>query len=415
MGESFGEIPDPGRANGVRLIDVKVMNDNMTVMRTAILGTGFMSWVHAEALRRNGVEVCGILGSSATKSRDAAHRLGISKAYTNLDEVLSDSEVQCVHVCTPNRTHFDMVTRSITAGKHVLCEKPLAMTSAESAVLRDLAGKNPQLCTAVNYNIRFYPLCAEVRSRIASSSLGRIFHINGSYVQDWLLWPTDYNWRVLAEEGGALRAVADIGTHWLDLIRWMTGLEVESLLADLCTVHPTRMRPTGEVVTFSASKDSVTPDAQTKEVPISTDDYGAILFQFVGGARGTLHVSQVMAGRKNSLRFEIAASNGAVAWDSESPNSLWLGHRDAANEQLIRDPALLSRDARLLAAYPGGHNEGYADSFRACFAAFYADIRRDNADRLGGYPTFADGHREIQLCEAVLESHQARKWVETGI
>jgi len=387
----------------------------MTTIRTAIIGTGFMTWVHADALRRNGVEVYGILGSSFQKSESAAQQLAVPHAYRDLDELLSDRNIDCVHVCTPNRSHFEIVTKAIAAGKHVLCEKPLAMTSGESAELKSLAEKHLELCTAVNYNIRFYPLCAEVRSRLQSGSLGDIFHIDGRYVQDWLLKQTDYNWRVLADEGGALRAVADIGTHWLDLIRWMTGLEVDEVFADLVTVHPTRIRPAGEVVTFSGKESPAGSARDGSEVPISTDDYGAILLKFADGARGTLHVSQVTAGRKNCLRFEIAGSKGAVAWDSESPNSLWLGHRDVANEQLIRDPTLLSADARIHAAYPGGHNEGYGDSFRACFAAFYADVRRDRGSRIGGYPTFADGHREIQLCEAVLRSHQQGKWVPVGI
>lgn len=384
----------------------------MTI-RTAILGTGFMSWVHADALRRNGVEVHGILGSSSEKSQAAATQLSVAKAFSSLQEVLDDPHVDCVHVCTPNRSHFDMATRAISAGKHVLCEKPLAMTSQESAALGELAEKHPDLCTGVNYNIRFYPLCAEVRSRLQAGELGDVFHINGSYVQDWLLKQTDYNWRVLADEGGALRAVADIGTHWLDLVRWMSGLEVEEVLADLVTFYPTRIRPAGEVVTFSG-KDAKPNAATGHPVNITTDDYGAILLRFVGGARGTLHVSQVTAGRKNCLRFEIAGSAGSTAWDSESPNSLWLGRRDTANEQLTRDPALLSNGARAHAMYPGGHNEGYADSFRACFAAFYADIRRSPVDRQGGYPTFSDGHCEIQICEAILQSHQLRAWAKVG-
>lgn len=381
--------------------------------RAAILGTGFMSWVHADALRRNGVEVYGILGSSLQKSEAAARQLGAAKAFASLEDLLNDPHVNCVHVCTPNRSHYEIVSEAITAEKHVLCEKPLAMTTQESAALRDLAAQHPELCTGVNYNIRFYPLCGEVRSRVQSGSLGNVFHINGSYVQDWLLKQTDYNWRVLADEGGTLRAVADIGTHWLDLVRWISGLEVEEVLADLVTFYPTRIRPHGEVVTFSG-KDAQ-PNAEAGHpVDITTDDYGAILLKFVGGARGTLHVSQVSAGRKNCLRFEVSGAEGSAAWDSESPNSLWLGHRDTANEQLTRDPALLSTAARANAMYPGGHNEGYADSFRACFAAFYADVRRSPAERVGGYPTFADGHREIQICEAILQSHQQRAWVKVA-
>lgn len=381
----------------------------MHLSKTAIIGTGFMSWVHLEALRRIGIPVTGMLGSSEEKSRAAANQHGLNRTYLSCDEVLDDAEVSCVHICTPNQSHFELVSRALKAGKHVLCEKPLAMNSEQSAELVRLAKQYHQQATAVNYNIRFYPLCSEVRSRIQNGSLGSVHHINGCYIQDWLLKTTDYNWRVLAEQGGALRAVADIGTHWLDLISWMTGLRISAVCADLFTVHPVRERPTGEVTTFSAA--SSANDPKRKSVAITTDDYGAVLLQFENGARGSLHVSQVNAGRKNCLRFEVAGTNSACAWDSERPNELWLGHRDRSNELLTRDPSLLSPAAAVHAAYPGGHNEGYADTFRACFAAFYGAIQRQDFSGLS-YPNFEDGDREIRICEAILKSHQARSWVE---
>lgn len=381
----------------------------VSTIQTVILGTGFMSWVHLDALRRIGIPVTGMLGSSKPKSEAAAQQHGLPKVYASLDDVLADSAVSCIHVCTPNRSHFEIVSRALQAGKHVLCEKPLAMNSQESAELARLAGRYPEQGTCVNYNIRFYPLCAEVRSRLQGEDSGSVFHVNGSYVQDWLLKSGDYNWRVLADEGGELRAVADIGTHWLDLISWMTGLRITSVCADLMTVHPVRSRPRGEIVTFADKEPDAHPDERFS-VPITTDDYGAILLRFENGARGTLHVSQVTAGRKNCLRFEVSGASTSYLWNSESPNELWLGYRDRANELLTRDPALLSLSARQHAAYPGGHNEGYADSFRACFRAFYDRLQQsDFTDP--PYPTFADGHREIQICEAILKSHQTRQWV----
>ena len=381
----------------------------MHPMKTAIIGTGFMSWVHLDALRRIGVEVTGMLGSSESKSRTAANQHGLPKVYLSIEEVLEDSEVDCIHVCTPNQSHFELVSKALQAGKHVLCEKPLAMNSDESAELVRLAQQHSQQATAVNYNIRFYPLCSEVRCRIQNGNLGNVLHVNGSYIQDWLLKSTDYNWRVLADQGGALRAVADIGTHWLDLITWMTGLRISSVCADLVTVHPMRERPVGEIKTFATAENTL--ESTRKPVEITTDDYGAILLQFENGARGSLHVSQVNAGRKNCLRFEVAGSQSACAWNSEVPNELWLGHRDRANETLLRDPALLSPAAAVHAAYPGGHNEGYADSFRACFAAFYNAIQQQDFSGQS-YPTFADGDREIRICEAILRSHKTRSWAE---
>ena len=239
-------------------------------------------------------------------------------------ELLADPAVQVVHITTPNRYHFEMASAALRAGKHVLCEKPLAMNSTESAALVELARETGH-AAGVNYNVRFYPLCLEARDMVRRGDLGDVYSICGSYVQDWLFYPTDYNWRVLAEEGGALRAVADIGTHWLDLIQFITGLEVEAVCADLKTVHPIRQRPKGEVQTFKGKEEQI---VATESVEITTEDYGGVMLRFRGGGRGMLWTSQVTAGRKNCLRFEIAGSKQALSWCSESPNELWIGHRE---------------------------------------------------------------------------------------
>ncbi len=376
-------------------------------LNAAIVGTGFMGSAHAEALRRLGVNVIGIVGSSAAKSERAAATLGLARAYCSLEELLADAEVQIVHITSPNRFHFAQACAALDAGKHVLCEKPLAMNTEESAALTALAAQSG--CAAgVNYNIRFYPLCIEARERIAHGELGQVLSVTGSYVQDWLLHPTDYNWRVLESEGGALRAVADIGTHWLDLVQAITGLKVEAVCADLKTVYSARQRPAGEVETFSGK---VVQTASTQTVAINTEDQGGVLLRFETGARGVLWVSQVTAGRKNCLRFEIAGSRAALAWNSEQPDELWLGHRDGANELLLRDPGLMSDAARRFTSYPGGHAEGYPDSFKQCFRVFYDYIAADDFASLPPFPTFADGHREIQLCEAILRSHREQRWI----
>jgi predicted dehydrogenase len=256
--------------------------------------------------------------------------------------------------------------------------------------------------------MRFYPLCIEARERVRGGALGAVYSIQGSYVQDWLLYPTDYNWRVLADEGGALRAVADIGTHWLDLVQHITGLSVEAVCADLKTVHPVRMRPKGEVETFAGK---VAQIAATDEIAIETEDCGAVLLRFQGGVRGVLWVSQVTAGRKNCLRFEIGGAQAALAWNSEEPNDLWIGRRNEPNQLLPRDPGLMSAAARAYASYPGGHAEGYPDSFKQCFKAFYDYIAAGDFNAPAPFPTFLDGHREIVLCEAILKSHQEQRWV----
>ena len=374
----------------------------------AVVGAGFIGPVHVEALRRLGLPVRGILGCDDAESERAAKSLGLPKAYKSLDEVLADPSVRAVHLAVPNVLHYQFAKRAIAAGKHVMCEKPLAMNATESAELVELA-KGKQLAAGVCYNIRFYPLNLEARERIARGDLGRIFSINGSYVQDWLLHETDYNWRVLADQGGALRAVADIGTHWMDLIGSITGLEIESVLADLSTVHPIRKRPKGEVETFSGKMGG---PRETEPVAITTEDYGCMMFRFQGGARGSLWVSQVTAGRKNCIRYEIAGSKSSLAWDSQSPNELWIGHRDQPNESLIRDPALVGPLARGYLNYPGGHNEGFPDAFKQCFRSFYNYIAAGDYTAEPMFPTFAQGHREVVLCDAILKSHLQQGWVK---
>ncbi len=381
----------------------------MSEIRAAVVGAGFIGPVHVEALGRIGVKVTGILGVSDQESKAAAGKMGLPKAYRSFGEVLDDSTVQAVHIATPNRLHYPMAKAALEAGKHVLCEKPLAMNSTESHELVELARKSG-LAAGVNYNIRYYPLCLEVADIVRRGDLGEVYSVCGSYVQDWLLYPTDYNWRVLAKEGGELRAIADIGTHWLDLVHALTGLEVEAVYADLSTVHPIRQRPLGEVETFKG-KEAGGP-ARTEPVDIATEDYGAVLIRFKSGVRGCLEVSQVTAGRKNCLRYEIAGSKSALAWCSERPNELWVGHRERPNENLIRDPALLGERARHFVNYPGGHNEGFPDTFKQCFRAFYEYIEAGDFTAPPTFPTFADGHREILLCEAILRSHREQRWVE---
>lgn len=388
--------------------------------KAAVVGTGFIGPVHIEGLQRAGVQIQGVLGTSLDKSQATATRFGIPRAYSDLDELLNDEQVDVVHLTSPNRYHFEQTLRCLDAGKHVLCEKPLAMNSEESRQLVERA-KSANVLTAVNYNVRFYPLCLEAAQRVQSGDIGDVFHITGSYVQDWLHQPTDFNWRVLAEEGGALRAMADIGTHWLDLIQSISGLDIHSVCADLQTVHQVRQCPppskssqkaATSAETFSSKLS--TPAQTLIDVPVDTEDFGSVLIRFANGARGVMHVSQVTAGHKNCIRWEIAGSKKSLAWNSQNPNELWIGHREQANQSLIRDPSLLSDAARSHAQYPGGHNEGFPDTFKQLFRSFYSAIEQGSApenNTLAAYPTFADGHREIVLCEAILKSALEQRWV----
>jgi predicted dehydrogenase len=377
-------------------------------IRTAVVGAGFIGPVHVEALRRLGVTITGILGVDDKESVGAKQKLGLPRAYKSLEEVLADPAVQVVHLPVPNVLHYQFAKKVLQAGKHVLVEKPLAMTSRESGELVELA-RSKKVAAAVCYNVRFYPLNLEARDMARRGDLGTVYAINGSYTQDWLFYDTDYNWRVLPDQGGELRAVSDVGTHWMDLVTSITGLEPEAVFADLRTVHPVRKRPKGEVQTYSGK---IGAPVATEPVDITTEDYASVLFRFKGGARGSLWVSQVTAGRKNCLRYEIAGSKCALAWDSESPNEMWVGRRDRANERLLRDPSLLSDLARRFCTYPGGHNEGFPDAFKNCFRSFYEYIDAGDFNAAPLYPTFADGHREIVLCETILQSHREQNWVK---
>ena len=369
----------------------------------AVAGTGFIGPVHVEAVRRLGHRVVGVLGSTPAKGRAAADALGVPAAYDSLAALLADPAVEVVHLATPNRHHLAQAKAVLEAGKHVVVEKPLAMTAAESAGLVRLAASRPTQVAAVNYNVRFYPLCLDARERVRAGELGEVFHATGSYLQDWLLYPTDFNWRVLAADGGALRAVADIGTHWLDLVCFITGLEIEAVCADLRTVYPVRRKPAGGSETFTGSAGQ-----GGEPVAVTTEDHGSILLRFRGGARGCVTVSQVTAGRKNCLRFDLAGSKAALAWDSEAPDVLHVGRRGRPNERVGRDPAQLAPAARRFSDYPGGHAEGFPDSHKQLFRAVYAAI--DGEKEPGPYPTFADGHREVLVCEAVLRSHRSERW-----
>lgn len=379
-------------------------------LTAAVIGTGFIGPVHVEGLIRAGVQVAGILGSSAEKSRAAARQLRLPQGYESLDELLADESVDVVHITSPNRFHFDQTSACLKAGKHVLCEKPLAMTSAESKALLELA-QTSDVVASVNYNVRYYPLNLELAERVRSGELGELFHVTGNYVQDWLFHQTDFNWRVLADDGGQLRAIADIGTHWLDLIQFITGRKITAVCADLQTVFPQRQRPTGGVETFSGGQSD---SSNTEPIEITTEDYGAVLLRFEGGGRGVMHVSQVTAGRKNCLCYELAGSKGAAAWNSERPNELWLGHRDAPNQTIVKDPALLQHRAALHADYPGGHNEGFPDTFKQLFRDFYNYIAAGDRTASPSFPTLADGHREICLCEAIQDSYRDESWIRVG-
>lgn len=377
-------------------------------MRVAVAGAGFIGPAHVEALRRLGIEVVGLWKGDAEGSKQKAQEMRLEKGYNSYQSLLDDPEVDVVHITSPNHLHYEQAKGALQAGKHVVCEKPLAMNSRESVELLALA-REKQLVNAVNFNLRFYPLVQQARSMVKSGDLGQIYIVQGSYLQDWLLMPTDWNWRLEPDLGGEMRAVADIGSHWLDLTTFVTGLKIEAVLADFKTFLPVRKKPTRQQETFGGKLDV---SREYVEQSISTEDYASILLRFSNGARGVLTVSQVSAGRKNRLYYEIDCANSALAWNSERPNELWLGHRERANELLLKDPGLLSPDASRYVSYPGGHNEGFPDTFKQLYKSVYGYIAAGDYEAEADFATFEDGHQELVIGEAILKSSREGRWID---
>ncbi|HEU0205907.1 MAG TPA: Gfo/Idh/MocA family oxidoreductase [Pseudolysinimonas sp.] len=377
---------------------------SISSLSAAVIGTGFIGGVHLQSLRRIGVRISGILGSSPARAGAKAAEWGIDHVYSDLNELLDDPAVDVVHITSPNDEHFAQARAALLAGKHVVCEKPLAMDSRQTRELSHLAAASRRVA-AVNYNIRFYPQVREMRARIADGRVGQPHLITGSYLQDWLLYESDWNWRVDSARGGPLRAVGDIGSHWFDVVAFVSGAAIESVFADLSTFVPSRRRPVGPIETFSNSGHTVTEAHE-----VDTEDAANVLLHFAGGARGAVTVSQVSAGRKNRIALEISAAAASLSWNGERPDELWIGHRDRPNELLMRDPALLSEDASAVVAVPGGHAEGFENTFAAMYREVYTDVLHGGPSARPNYATFADGHQENLILDAIAESARTGQW-----
>lgn len=379
----------------------------MKPIKAAIFGTGFMGRVHLEAIRRlESVEVAAIAG----RNLEAAQKLGSGYAVPTIKadyrEILHDPSIDAVHICTPNAQHFAMTKEALEAGKHVLCEKPLATSREEGAHLVSLAADR-KLRNCICHNLRCYPIVQQMHSMCENGELGGILAVQGTYYQDWLLYETDWNWRVDAKSGGPSRCMADIGSHWFDLAEYLTGQRVTSLCADLQTFHAKRNQPKRATETFANKLLGPEDYVQTL---VDTEDFGAVIFRMDGSTRGSVTASQVSAGRKNRLSIEISGSKSSVAWNQERPDELWVGHRDKSNQILLKDPSLLTPAARSYVDLPGGHSEGYDDTFKQIFRRFYGSIRASGA--VPAYPQFVDGLRQLTILDSVLQSNRSRAWVD---
>jgi predicted dehydrogenase len=376
-------------------------------LRTAVIGTGFMGRVHLEALRRvEFVDIVAIAGRELASAKRLGAGFGVETAVEDYRELLDDATINAVHICTPNASHYQMAKDALLADKHVLCEKPLSVSVEEAKELVDLAQER-SLRNCVCHNLRYYPMVQQMRCMREDGDLGEVLVVQGTYSQDWLLYETDWNWRVDAKAGGALRAMGDIGSHWFDMAEHLTGLQVRSLCADLQTFYSTRKRPMQRVETFGG-KLLTTEDVE--DIPVHTEDFGAVMFRIGEEARGAMTASQVSAGRKNHLNIEIYGTKGSVRWDQERPDELWIGQRNSPNQVIVKDPSLLKKGAAGYADLPGGHSEGYDDTFKQIFRRFYRSIVEPQFS--SEYPQMTDGLRQMRIMEAELASHRSRHWVD---
>jgi predicted dehydrogenase len=371
-----------------------------------LVGPGFVGMHHIDAVRRLGfVDVVAIADVDEAVARDKAAAAGVSKAYGSFEALAADPAVHVIHNTTPNHLHGAVIRAALACGKHIISEKPLASSAAEAHALWN-AAVEADVVHAVTFNYRGNPLVQQARAMVAAGDIGAVHYVHGGYLQDWLLKPTDFSWRLEPDKGGASSAFADIGSHWCDLAQHVTGATIVEVLADLATVVPTRYRPAVNREAFSGVGSAT---EALESVRVRSEDLATILVRFDNGARGCATIGQVCAGHKNDLWIELNASEASIRWRQEQQNELWLGRRDSANELLAKDPALMGPAARPYAHLPGGHQEGWADAFANVIRDIYTDIANGGArapQRPPAFATFEDGYRVACLVDAVLESHR---------
>ena len=367
-----------------------------------LVGPGFVGMHHVDAVRRLGfVDVVAIADVDEGLARARADALGVPRAYGSFEALAADPDVHVVHNTTPNFLHGPVVRAALSHRKHIVSEKPLASSAAEARALW-LAARDAGIVHAVTFNYRGNPMVQQARAMVAAGDVGRVHYVHGGYLQDWLLKPTDFSWRLEPDKGGASSAVADIGSHWCDLAQHVTGHRIQSVLADLTTVVPTRYKPHEAREAFAASRDE-----RGEPFEMRSEDLATLLLRFEGGAKGVVSIGQVCAGHKNDFWLEVSGASASLKWRQEQQNELWIGRRDEPNAVMAKDPSLLTPEARAYAHLPGGHQEGWPDAFFNVLRDVYAAVlQRQPATPRPAYATFEDGYRVACLVDAVLESHR---------
>ncbi len=381
------------------------------MVHVAVIGTGYIGPVHIEALRRiGGVKVKGVTDTNAELAKNTAERYGIGKVYKDYREVLDDPEIDAVHICSPNRFHYSMNKEAIESGKHILSEKPLAMSAGEAEELASLAERKG-VVTGIDFCYRYYPVVLEMALRLRRGDAGQVRMATGSWFQDWLGRMTDYSWRLERSQSGESNIAADLGSHWFDLVQFATGLKITEVMADFSTLIPVRRKPTRPTLAFEKVS-----DVPYDEVKVELEDYSAILFRLSNGAPGSFTTCQAAIGRRSDTEFQIYGSECSYAWNHKRTNELWIGHRDSANETLIESPVLQDPVSGAYTSLPSGHPMGYHDAVLNLFRDFYDVVKMGGKEKQNGLPrpTFRTGADEMVILKAVVESQKKRTWVKVG-
>jgi predicted dehydrogenase len=378
-------------------------------IKVGLVGTGYIGMVHLEVLRRlGGVEVVAVADTNGALARTAADRFGIPRAHADAEALIADREVEVVHDCAPNNVHFDINAEAIRAGKEILSEKPLALDSKESSELLALAGKHGTL-TAINFCYRYYPVVQEAAARARRGDLGEVRAFVGHFLQDWLFFETDYSWRLDPKVAGKANVIADLGSHWCDLVQFITGQKIVEVMAELHTCLPKRRKPKGGALSFGAGK-----AGESEDVDIMLDDYASLFLRLSNGARGNFTTCQAAAGRKVDIELQVFGSKESYAWSHVHPNALWIGHREKANEVFFESSILQTEDTRKYAALPTGHPMGYHDAVFNLFRDYYEALAAKRAGKpyQATFPDFRTGHEMMCVIDAAVESNKSGKWIK---
>lgn len=380
------------------------------MLNVGLIGTGYMGTIHLEELARiNNVQVVAVADPNIDLAKKTAQRFNIDRAYSDYKNILSDPDIHVIHNCTPNKPHYVINKEALNLGRHVFSEKPLAMTLEEAEELQELAEKKGAK-TAINFCYRYYPVVQEMAFRVRRGDAGQIIMVTGTWFQDWLSNPTDYSWRLETSESGSSNITADLGSHWFDLIQFVTGLKITKVIGDFATLIQIRKKPDRQVLAFEKAD-----EVKTKDFKVKLEEYSAVLFRLSNGSPGSFTMCQACNGRKSDTEFQIYGSLCSFAWDHRRSSELWIGYREKPNEILIESPQLQDISNAKYAPLPAGHPLGYHDAILNLFRDYYDAVSDGAARQDDLFPSFRSGVEEMKVLNAIIKSVKTGNWENVAL